>query len=132
MVSKAKPAVSLAKVTLSARRKPLPLPVMPINPLFKSDGTFRILQLADLHLAVRHEPCREVDWESKEKPCVGDVDTIKLIERWLDEEKPDMVVFSGDQLNGQLTSWDEKSVIPKYIAPVIQRKIPWTSIMGNQ
>jgi predicted MPP superfamily phosphohydrolase len=100
---------------------------MPIAPLFKEDGSFKILQLADLHFGVRHEPCREVEFE-----CVGDVDTLKLVERWLDAEKPDLVVFSGDQLNGQRSSWDEKSVIPKHITPVIQRGIPWTSIMGNQ
>lgn len=131
MVTKAAPSLSRAKVTMSLRRKPAPLPELPVNPLFNRNGTFKILQLADIHFGVRHEPCREVGWESKEKPCVGDADTIKLIERWLDEEKPDMVVFTGDQLNGQTTSWDEKSVIPKYIAPLIKRKIQWTSIMGN-
>jgi metallophosphoesterase superfamily enzyme len=117
---------------MSARRKPLPLPHLSVNPLFNADGTYKILQVADLHLSVRHEVCRDVDWESEAKPCVGDSDTITLLERWLDEEKPDLVVFSGDQLNGQFTSWDEKSVMPKYLAPVIQRKIAWTSIMGNQ
>ena len=118
-------------MTMSLRRKPVPLPEMPVTPLFKSDGTFKIMQIADLHFGVRHEPCREVDWESADKPCTGDVDTLKMLERWLDEEKPDMVVFSGDQLNGQTSSWDEKSVMPKYIVPIVERKIQWASIMGN-
>jgi hypothetical protein len=131
MVTKAAPSLARARVTLSARRKPVALPEMPVNPLFKSDGTFKILQIGDIHFGVRHEPCREVDWESAEKPCLGDTDTLKMIERWLDEEKPDLVVFSGDQLNGQTSSWDEKSVMPKYLTPIIKRKIAWASIMGN-
>ena len=132
MVTKAAPTLSRAKVTLSARRKPQRLPEMPVSPLFQADGTFKILQLGDLHFGVMHEKCRDVAWESAAKPCVGDTDTLAMLERWLDEEKPDLVVFSGDQLNGQSSSWDEKSVIPKYISPVIKRKIAWTSIMGNQ
>jgi len=93
---------------------------------------------------------------------VGDDTTLKMISRWLDEEKPDLVgefvrsviqkrerervklsrsvpdfsllslsVFSGDQLNGQGTSWDVRSVLPKVLDPVISRKIPWTAILGN-
>jgi hypothetical protein len=49
----------------------------------------------------------------------------------LDEEKPDLVVFTGDQLNGQETSWDSKSVIAKVVGPVVDRKIPWTAIFGE-
>lgn len=123
--------LNVAQVTLTARRKPERLPNEPSDPLFKQDGTFKIMQLSDLHLSVRHEVCRDVAWNSPNKPCVADDDTIKLIERWLDEEKPDMIVFSGDSLNGQGTSWDEKSVIPKWTKLAIDRKIPWASIQGN-
>lgn len=41
----------------------------------------------------------------------------------LDEEKPNMVVFSGDQLNGQGTSWDPRSVIAKFATAVTDRGI---------
>lgn len=132
MVTKAVPILSRAKVTLSMRRKPIPLPEMPVTPLFKPDGTFKILQIADIHFGVRHEVCRDVDWQSATNLCEGDTNSTLLIERWLDEEKPDLVVFSGDQLNGQKSSWDEKSVMPKYLTPIINRKIAWASIMGNQ
>jgi len=49
----------------------------------------------------------------------------------LDAEKPDLVVFTGDQLNGQGTSWDSRSVIAKFAMPIIERKIPWTAVFGN-
>ncbi|KAJ9115838.1 hypothetical protein QFC22_004980 [Naganishia vaughanmartiniae] len=57
-----------------------------------------------------------------------DPDTGKLIAQVLDAERPDLVVFSGDQLNGQGTSWDSKSVIAKFGKEVIERRIPWTAI----
>lgn len=120
------------RVTLSARRRPQAMPELPVQPKFKEDGTFKIMQLADLHFSVEHGECRDVSWASNESPCVADNDTIKMMSRWLDEEKPDMVVFTGDQLNGQLTSWDERSVIPKWVQPLTDRKIPWASIQGNQ
>lgn len=61
-----------------------------------AEGTFRILQVADLHFSVGDGECRDTD----KNPCVGDVDSAALLERVLDAEKPDLVVFSGDQLNG--------------------------------
>jgi DNA repair exonuclease SbcCD nuclease subunit len=41
------------------------------------------------------------------------------------------VVFSGDQLNGQKTSYDARSVTAKFTKPVIDREIPWCAIFGN-
>ena len=49
----------------------------------------------------------------------------------LDAEKPDFVVFSGDQLNGQGTSWDARSVLAKFAKAVTQRGIPWAAVFGN-
>ncbi|KDN38154.1 Metallo-dependent phosphatase [Tilletiaria anomala UBC 951] len=120
---------------LAVRRKPVSPPELPPYPLFKKDGTFKILQLADLHYSVQHEPCRNVDehldWKYSSGKCLGDFETMARVGAWLDAEKPDLVVLSGDQLNGQGTSWDERSVIMKIIQPMIDRKIMWASIMGN-
>lgn len=57
--------------------------------------------------------------------------TNSLISHILDEEKPDLVVFSGDQLNGQGTSWDVKTVLAKFAQSVTDRAIPWAAIFGN-
>ena len=85
-------------------------------------------------------------------PCVGDTDTLALIGEALDAEKPDLVVGScfdvadvdllwrlvlaslpltSDQLNGQKTSYDSRSVLAKFATPVIDRKISWAAIFGN-
>ena len=57
--------------------------------------------------------------------------TISLLERVLDQEKPDLVVFTGDQLNGQSTSWDAKTVLAKFARAVTDRQIPWAAVFGN-
>ncbi|KAG1878635.1 Metallo-dependent phosphatase-like protein [Suillus tomentosus] len=95
---------------------------------FSRDGKFKILQVADLHFSVSRGICRETDID----PCVNsDNLTNTLLGHVMDEEKPDLVVFSGDQLNGQGTSWDPKSVLAKFAVAATDRKIPWAAIFGN-
>lgn len=57
--------------------------------------------------------------------------TLSLLASVLDKEKPDLIVFTGDQLNGQGTSWDAKSVLSKFARTVTDRQIPWAAIFGN-
>ncbi|PWN26065.1 Metallo-dependent phosphatase, partial [Jaminaea rosea] len=138
-----------SSTSLTARRKPIPNPHIDVRPKFTSNGTFKILQIADLHFSVDEEPCRDLRevgsaaLKSKSSsslrfgrraptlPCHSYNDTVALLNAWLDAEKPDMVVLTGDQLNGQSTSWDAKSVLPKTLKPIIDRKIPWAGILGN-
>lgn len=125
-------SIGAAQVSLSFRLTPSRKP--PLTPLkFRSDGKFKILQLADLHFSVNPEPCRDYNpsdprWSSR--GCLSKNDTFNLIHNWLDE-KPDLVVLTGDQLNGQGTSWDPRSVLSLYTAPLIARKIPYAVILGN-
>ena len=95
---------------------------------FSQDGKFRILQVADLHFSVTEGICRDTILS----PCKGsDNLTSTLLAKVLDAEKPDLVVFTGDQLNGQGTSWDAKTVLAKFAKVVTQRQIPWAAVFGN-
>ena len=95
---------------------------------FSRDGRFRILQVADLHFSVSEGTCRDTILS----PCEGsDNLTSTLLAKVLDAEKPDLVVFTGDQLNGQGTAWDAKSILAKFAKVVTQRKIPWAAVFGN-
>jgi hypothetical protein len=79
-------------------------------PRIRKDGKFKIMQLADLHLSTGLGKCR--DPEPKEVNggrCDADPRTLEFVERVLDEEKPDLVVLSGDQVNGD-TAPDVPSV----------------------
>lgn len=135
IVSGSHSSIGSARVSLSFRRKPMRKP--PLTPLtFRSDGTFKILQLADLHFSVSPEPCRDINthdprFQPSSRGCLAKNDTFSLIHSWLDTESPDLVVLTGDQLNGQGTSWDPRSVLSLYTTPLIQRKIPYAVILGN-
>lgn len=95
---------------------------------FSRDGRFKIMQIADLHYSVSAGECRDTILD----PCThSDNLTNTLLARVLDEEKPDMVVFTGDQLNGQGTSWDPRSVMAKFASAVTDRQIPWAAVFGN-
>ncbi|KAI6010736.1 Metallo-dependent phosphatase-like protein [Pisolithus orientalis] len=130
---KVEPAVTPEKdgviesVYVTYRRGVKPVPHAP--PLhFSQDGKFKILQVADLHFSVSRGECRDTDIS----PCyASDNLTSTLLGHVLDAEKPDMVVFTGDQLNGQGTSWDPKSVLAKFASEVIDRSIPWAAVFGN-
>ncbi|KAI0259375.1 Metallo-dependent phosphatase-like protein [Gloeopeniophorella convolvens] len=114
-------------VSITIRRGVKPPPRAPALH-FSRDGRFKILQIADLHFSVGAGPCRDPS-----SPCEGGAyaSTESLVQRVLDAERPDLVVFTGDQLNGQGTTWDAASVLAKFAAPVIARRIPWAAVFGN-
>ena len=85
------------------------------------NGKFRIMQIAD----------------TQEIPAVSP-DTIKLISAALDKEKPDLVVFTGDQIKGYSSFFmGEKgknnviSTLKALIKPLEERNIPFTMTFGN-
>ncbi|KAG6866553.1 hypothetical protein C0991_002038 [Blastosporella zonata] len=95
---------------------------------FTRSGKFKIMQVADLHYSVSQGLCRDSDLN----PCEhSDNLTNTLMGRALEAEMPDLVVFSGDQLNGQRTTWDAKSVLAKFAKAVTAKGIPWAAVFGN-
>ena len=90
---------------------------------YNINGKFKIMQLADI----------------QEIPNVS-VDTVKLIDRALEEENPDLVVLTGDQIKGYGMSYGKKSgnkkqevfdVLSKILEPVTKRGIPYAVTFGN-
>ncbi|KAG8919269.1 hypothetical protein FRC01_001369, partial [Tulasnella sp. 417] len=105
---------------------------------FSDDGKFKILQVADLHYSVSKGECLDLELKdlppgllNPNDPCHGDTLTQSLLAQTLVSEKPSLVVFTGDQLNGQTTSWDAQSVLLKAIGEVIAAEIPWALVFGN-
>ncbi|MEZ3420383.1 MAG: metallophosphoesterase family protein [Eubacterium sp.] len=80
--------------------------------------TFKIMQIADVQDGAKVSP-----------------DTINLIQAALDKEKPDLVVYSGDQIWGYTNFRGNKEKIESALraitAPVTQRNIPFTICFGN-
>ena len=81
------------------------------------DKRFRVLMIAD----------------TQEGICVNS-DTINLMNAILEKAKPDLAVFSGDQIWGNTFKGnvDEvKRVLSELLKPVTERKIPFTICFGN-
>lgn len=58
--------------------------------------------------------------------------TIALIRAVLDDQRPDLVVFTGDQLTSKpKTEADVRRAIDNIVRPVEDRRIPWLVTFGN-
>jgi len=101
-------------------------------PRVRKDGKFKILQVSDAHLSTGTGVCRDAIGANGQPStrCEADPRTLEFIESILDDEKPDLVVLSGDQVEGPAAS-DTQSTIFKYAAPLIERSIPYATIFGN-
>ncbi|CCF56056.1 hypothetical protein KAFR_0A06210 [Kazachstania africana CBS 2517] len=92
---------------------------------------FKIVQLADLHMGVGTNECRDEFPESSDGVCKADPKTLEFIEKVLDNESPQLVVFTGDQIMGDRSIQDSETTLLKALDPVIRRKLPWAMVWGN-
>lgn len=98
------------------------------NLSFRADGTFKILQVADMHFGNGHiDECIDVSHDVA-KYCDGAFSTAFLI-RVIDQEQPDFVVFTGDQIDSQ--AHHATTALDAVLDPVISSKTPWSAILGN-
>lgn len=90
---------------------------------FGSNKKFKIMQITDM----------------QEIPAVSP-DTIALLEAAVEAEKPDLVVYTGDQIKGYGITYRGKgkelenavaATIKKLLAPVTKRNIPFAVTFGN-
>jgi hypothetical protein len=116
---------------ITVRRGHPPKDKRPV-PRINENGRFKIMQLADLHLSTGLGVCREpMPIEPVAgRQCEADPRTVEFVERLLDEERPDMVILSGDQVNGE-TSPDSQTSLFKAVHLLVDRKIPYAAIFGN-
>ncbi|TEA14244.1 Phosphatase DCR2 [Colletotrichum sidae] len=115
---------------LTVRRGSQKEPTKP-PPRIAENGKFKIVQLADLHLSTGVGKCRDAQPEGYNGGvCEADPRTLDFVQKILMEERPNLVVLSGDQVNGE-TAPDAQSAIFKIAQILIKLKIPYVSIFGN-
>ena len=78
------------------------------------DQPFKILSFTDLHLE-----------ENKEKPCAPI--SMKLLKETIKEEKPDLVIFVGDNVTGR----NNRPMTEDFIELMNELKTPWAPVLGN-
>jgi hypothetical protein len=81
---------------------------------FDANGNFKIVQFTDIH-----------EGPNKDK-------AIELMNKILDYEKPNMVVLTGDNIDGKCqTENDVKNAISNVAEPIEKRNVPWAIVFGN-
>lgn len=90
------------------------------NNLKFKDGRFKIMQIADI-----------------QENAVLNPDTVKLIDLAVERENPDLVVLTGDQIQGYSACYLKdaqnkvEKVIEAFLAPIVKRNIPFCFTYGN-
>lgn len=82
---------------------------------FRQDGTFRIVQFTDIH------------WSDGGDQ---DVKTRKTMELVIAEEKPDLIIVTGDVLAGRECP-DSQESFCQAVQPLEEAEIPWIVTWGN-
>ncbi|KAL5547277.1 hypothetical protein UlMin_006964 [Ulmus minor] len=102
-------------------------PHLPLR--FRSDGTFKILQVADMHYG--NGPitrCRDV-FKSEFRYC-SDLNTTRFLEKIIQLEKPDFLAFTGDNIFGSSAADAAESLFGAF-APAMESGLPWAAVLGN-
>ncbi|KAL0729184.1 hypothetical protein Bca4012_025277 [Brassica carinata] len=102
-------------------------PNLPLR--FRDDGTFKILQVADMHYGVGSiTRCRDV--VDAEFDYCSDLNTTRFLRRMIEAERPDLIAFTGDNIFGSSTTDAAESLV-QAIGPAIEYGIPWAAVLGN-
>ncbi|KAJ6331789.1 hypothetical protein OIU76_010219 [Salix suchowensis] len=111
-------------------KHPLHLKKTPHLPLrFNSDGTFKILQVADMHYGTGVlTSCKDV--LASEFHYCSDLNTTHFLKRIIEAEKPDFIAFTGDNIFGSSTPDAAESLLRAF-APAMESGLPWAAVLGN-
>ncbi|KAK7397490.1 hypothetical protein VNO78_18665 [Psophocarpus tetragonolobus] len=96
---------------------------------FGKNGEFKILQVADMHYG-NGKTTHCLDVLPSQYPSCSDLNTTAFIQRIILSEKPNLIVFTGDNIFGYDTSDPAKSMDAAF-APAIASNIPWVAVLGN-
>ena len=82
---------------------------------FNKNGEFRILALSDTH-ACFPGPCEQ---------------TLTALRAIVDHEKPDLVLFCGDDMERSESTEELKQALGVMVAYLEENRIPWAHVHGN-
>ncbi|MDR1414214.1 MAG: metallophosphoesterase [Odoribacteraceae bacterium] len=83
------------------------------HPKFNAAGKYKIVQVTDTHIRTKMMEFSQT--------------SVAMLNKVLDEEQPDLVIFTGDVVSD--TTY--QAGLELILAPVLQREIPWALLFGN-
>jgi hypothetical protein len=87
----------------------------------RQDGTFKIVQFADLHFG----ETLEVSGPQQ------DLNSTRVMKNILEFEEPDLVVFTGDQITGNDIDYNSTIYWSQVVRPCYQGGFHWAVVFGN-
>ncbi|KAK2649902.1 hypothetical protein Ddye_017391 [Dipteronia dyeriana] len=96
---------------------------------FGRNGEFKILQVADMHYADGKTTTCEDVLPSQVATC-SDLNTTAFLSHIISAEKPNLIVFTGDNIFGSDATDAAKSLNAAF-SPAIASNIPWVVVLGN-
>lgn len=82
---------------------------------FRADGTFTIVQFTDTHVTATE---------------TADEKTVALMAQVLEAEQPDLVVLTGDVIDGSRCP-DPAAAWRLAVSPIVAKGLPWAAVYGN-
>ncbi|RCK60364.1 Protein SIA1 [Candida viswanathii] len=97
---------------------------------------YKVMQLSDLHFGQDLGRCETVIGEKDEdnvdeEKCTSDLKTLKFIEDSINQEKPDLIVITGDLIDIH-RSIDYKSILLKSLQPILANGIKFIYTFGDE
>eukprot|EP01100_Stratorugosa_tubuloviscum_P000017 TRINITY_DN1001_c0_g1_i1.p1 TRINITY_DN1001_c0_g1~~TRINITY_DN1001_c0_g1_i1.p1 ORF type:complete len:403 (-),score=164.10 TRINITY_DN1001_c0_g1_i1:85-1293(-) len=89
---------------------------------FRNDGTFKVMQIADLH----YGEGEDTDWGP-----IQDSNSTRAIKAVLAFEKPDLVIYTGDQITGNDIKKNATAYWSQLVQPCVEAGINWAVVFGN-
>lgn len=96
---------------------------------FSKNGEFKILQVADMHYGDGKKTLCE-DVLPQQMGSCSDLNTTDFVHRMILAEKPQLIVFTGDNIFG-FDATDAVKSMNAAFAPAISSGIPWAAVLGN-
>ena len=90
----------------------------------------KILQIADVQIGGFHDACKDLTATEKQWPCDAD-NTTAFIRRLIQYDRPDLVVFTGDNVYGTRSDQYSKYLLLLITEPIVSAGIPFALVTGN-
>jgi len=93
------------------------------------NDNFKILQISDIQIKKMDQRCSDLSSEQEKWPCDAR-NTTAFIQRLIDKENPNFVVFGGDNVVG-FTHAQLEPILKNIFTPVVKSNISFSVILGN-